>query len=490
MRRVPWDDLRAHLGTNRDRLGALRLMSAATGYEPMPHQLRAHLADGDGGITSKLFLAGIGSGKTVFAMAEAVILSILNPGTVSAVTAPTYDQVSNVLLPIFMDFSDKMAKAGYPLVRRFIRSMLEAELVCGGKICWRSFGKVDNLRGYSISHLVADETEAHSAPGYVWDVLSGRLRSPRANILQATATTTPRGLRGVPAIFVAARRAAEAIEDPAERIRALRRWFTIRASSMENPHLPDGYLESLKATYSHRQWEQEVHGRILQSSAAVWSEFDPMRHARPWTFEPSLPYSVSIDFGATYPHALWIQQTMDGAWIVFDEMCDDNVPPLHLRRIVTEKAKALGREPEHLVGDRAVPTELAYFQQVFGGTYVHRMKSRREQSVSQGIEAVRSCLDPIVGPPTLYLSDKLTKSRERRALVRCMENYRYKMRSDGTVDEDHPWKDNVHDHGADALRMFAVAVITGRDRAVRKIGKRQHGSANHSRRDRGWGFRH
>ena len=477
-----WDLLREDLAESRDRGALLRLLAATTNYKPMPHQLRAHLADYPEGITQKLFLAGIGAGKTVWSMAEAVMLAIANPGCTGAVTAPTYDQVANVLLPEFTALTDAMAASGYPLVRRFIRSMSEAHLVCGGRVLFRSFSKVDHLRGFSLAWAAVDESEVASNPQYIWDVLAGRLRDPRARIAQIHCTTTPQGLRGIPAMFVEARNLAEGVQDPVERGRLLRRHWACRAHTSDNSYLPPGYIESLRATYSSRQWQQEIEAKVLKPSSAVWPEFTKDRHARPWAFEPSLPYSISCDWGHQYPHVLWIQQATDGTWIVFDEFCDDQIPRDHLRHEIAKRCRALGRDPEHAVGDRAVKSEMAWLASEFPRTHTHRMRTKQEQSVNRGIEVVRALLDPLEGAPRLFLSTRLASSQQRRALVRCMANYRYRMRADGSIHVGEPFKDNVHDHGADCLRMFSVAVAEGAQTVFstgRESRERPHRNSRH-----------
>ena len=410
-------------------------------------------------ITNKLALGGIGAGKTILNAVEILILSIANctGNSVGICLAPTFDQIANVMLPELNALYDKMAKAGYPMVRRFVRSTMEFQFVCGGSLKLRSFSKVDHLRGYNAAYLSLDESEAGRNPGYVWEVASGRIRDSNAHMLEMICTTTPAGMRGVPEIFVRARKQANAMQEP-ERSQHLREYYAIRAQSMTNPHLPKGYLDGLKRTYSKRAWEEQVEGKILKPNTAVWPEFELARHVRPWVFDPSLSYSIACDWGHQFPHVLFIQATPDGAFVVFDEICTDNTPPAHLRAEILRRTKALGRPPTDAVGDRAVKSEMAWLISQFTSTHVHRMRTRREQSVRIGAEKLREMLDPIEGPPRFYISAKLARSDERRAIVKCLQNYRYKQRADGTIDIDQPFKDNVHDHGADCARMWAVAI--------------------------------
>lgn len=453
--RERWSDLRDRLGKDQDRLGLLRLLSAATGYVPLPHQLRFHLAGAPAGdISYKLALAGVGAGKTRASMAEAVLLALANPGCTGVVAAPTYDLAVSVLWPEWSAMTDALTKAGFPIVKRFLRSMMEVELIGGGKVLFRSFSKVDHIRGFTLAWAAIDESEISNRPKYVFDVIAGRLRDPRANMLQMHVTTTPQGLRGVPEIFVSRRHAAEALP-PDERARELRRYFCLRASSHENTHLPDGYLQGLQA-YSKRMYQQEVMGRVLQPSSAVWPEFDPIRHSIPHTYDPTLPYTLSVDWGRTC-HVIWVQRIHSGALVVFDEWTgiEGGTPRDHCRAEIVKRCKALGRDPEYAVGDRAVKSEMGWLINQFPSTFVRRMVTRFEQSVSVGVELVRALLDPIEGEPMLYVSRRLASSQDRRSIVRCLAGYRYKTRADGTINPDAFFKDGLLDHGADALRMMA-----------------------------------
>jgi len=218
-----------------------------------------------------------------------------------------------------------------------------------------------------------------------------------------------------------------------------------------------------------------VMGKVLQPSSAVWPAFDLARHVTPYVFDPSVPYSISIDWGRTC-HALWIQRHTSGALIVFDEYTgvEGGTPRDHLRAEVVRRCRVLKTEPEYAVGDRAVKSEMAWLINQYPKTWVRRMVSRFEQSVTAGVEVVRSLLDPIEGPPMLYLSQALADSRDPRGIARCLAGYRYKTRPDGTIDPDRFLKDQVLDHGADALRMACRVLAEGDTGRGFNIERRYH----------------
>ena len=110
-----------------------------------------------------------------------------------------------------------------------------------------------------------------------------------------------------------------------------------------------------------------------------------------------------------------------------------------------------------IVCDRAVKREIQWCLEQFPKSQVHRMNSRLEQSVAEGIELVRDQLDPVERSPMLLFARHLAKTDERRGIVACVQNYRYKQDMFGVI-TNIPHKDNVFDHGCDALRMHQVMV--------------------------------
>ncbi len=456
--REKWGDLRRRLGESHDRLGALRLVSAATGYVPLPHQLRAHLAGACPGQTSfKLFCSGVGSGKTAWSVREQMIHAICNPGTHGVVLGPTYDLCVSTLLPEWEQAVERLHASGIPLVRRMVKSRLEAQLVCGGTVSWRSFSKIENMRGRTLAWACIDESEVSFDPPYIWHVLQGRLRDPRAMMRGLWATTTPKGLRGIPAMFVERRHAARGLAQGAVQAE-LRRWYTVRASSLDNPHLPEDYVRQMRATYSKRLYRAEVLGEILKPHAAVY-QFSRDDHVRPYSHTPETPYMISCDWGHANPHALFLASLPDGALVVFDELCPDGgTSTARFRDMIERRCAALGRPPSWAVGDRAVRSEMSWLVQRFPRAQVSRMRSREEQSIIAGIGRVNSLLDPVDGPPMLYISAGIAARQDRRALVKSMLNYRYKQRADGTIDTMRAQKDGVHDHASDCLRMACVVM--------------------------------
>jgi hypothetical protein len=453
-----WKLLRAGLVAASDRIGALQLISRATGYAPLEPQKDLHIAHNPDRI-DKFFCAGIGSGKSTAAVVDDVICAILNPGCRGLIVAPTYDQCLHVLLPRFLAICEAMEKRGMPLLKRMRWSQMRAELMCGGEVFFRSTAKVDNLLGFEFAWIHFDETETVANPELIWDTLSGRLRQ-EANFRQMLGTSTPRGLRGVIGKFHLAR---EDYKTPEEREALRRRFVFVRSTSLDNPHLPPDYLETLRRTLSKAAWDQEVMAKILRPEAAVYPEFERARHefkiASKAEFlkrlrELGVSYDLAYDFGPNYSHVLWIARfaEMD---VIFDELCDDGITTDRLHDEIIKRCLALGRPPEWIVCDRAVKRERAWAAEAFPQTSVMVMDARHEQSILEGIAVIKNLLDPAIGEPRLRFCSYLWDRTPRRGIVKCFAQYVYQRQSNGMLSR-LPWKDNTHDHGVDCARYWAM----------------------------------
>ena len=446
-RAVSWSEFREAVGKANDRMTALKLVSSATGYVPLDHQLRFHLSDA----RHRLLVSGVGAGKTLASVVQMIMLLIMNPGCSAAFVSPTFDSVQNILLPEFLRMCDSMARMGTPLLKNYSRSMAKANLVGGGMCLFRSFDRVDNLRGFTFCGIAIDESEVSNRPEYVFRTLNDRVRDPLANSLEINVTTTPKGLRGVPRMFVEQR-----LTD------SKKEWWAGRATSMDNPHLPDSFLESLRQGHSVRSFKQEVMGQILRPSHVVFPEVSKERHSMPWSYDPSMPYVLSCDFGYSHPYYSWIQMTPNGTSIIFDEWCPDECPEAIQKQEVVKRCLALGKDPDHITGDRAVKHMLAWMIMTFPRSRVHRMRTRQEQQIVAGLEAMRALFDPLDGPPKLMIADHLWESKEPRGIANALEMYRWKVNREGLI-TDEPYKDNVSDHAIDSTRYAVRAVLSEGD---------------------------
>lgn len=488
-----WLETRHELGRTRDRLGALAYQVEA-GATPFEWQLRAHAAGVEHPALRqhKLIVGGYGGGKSEFGMGEIGNMAIMNPGPglKHMIAGPTNDFLKQEIQPRWESWLELMALAKLPLLKKIHRTQMRYELWDGSSVYLRSLERFNNYRGWQLTSLLIEEIEQLINPMRVWTVLTARVRQPKAYVREAVAVTTPRGHRGTIAHFIRERAKARGLPtagyDERGRELVLKRirerdvliprdeliasHYTYRATSHDNPTLGDDYLLSFEGM-SERRYREEVLAEILAPESAVWPEIgerNVIDWPAPWlkrgnqlvpnpAFDPRLELCLSFDTGDNYPHALWAQRR--GEDLIFvDEYCEDGGNITRTHEAMIERTKLCRRAPDHIVGDRAVPEELGWMMTTWPRAEPHKMVRRVEQDVLTGVEVVRDRASPIFGSPRILFARHLTISPPRRGIWNCVRNYRYQVASDGSY-HPRPHKDNVHDHGADALRMLVVALF-------------------------------
>lgn len=128
----------------------------------------------------RLFVGGVGSGKT-----RGGCLEVLRQpaGSVGMVLAPTYPMLRDATLRTFMDLAQRGG-----IVKTWHKAEMTAELIDGKVVMFRSADNPDRLRGPNLGWFYPDEAALMDQD--VWLIMIGRLRESPG---RAWVTTTPRG---------------------------------------------------------------------------------------------------------------------------------------------------------------------------------------------------------------------------------------------------------------------------------------------------------
>ena len=220
----------------------------------------------------RLFVAGIGSGKTQVGSYGVLEMPA---GSRGAIIAPTYPVLRDATLETFMEVAEDV-------VDHFNSSNMEMTLKNGTEIIWRSADNPENLRGPNLGWFWLDE--AAIMKEMVFDIMIGRLR--RAPAL-GWVTTTPKGFDWLWRIWV-----KENENNPDYEL--------IRAATWENCFLPDGYVDSLRAKYSGGFARQEIDGEFCDWGRHAVYEFQRSRNVvkglKEKYYRPSKPLALMCDF--------------------------------------------------------------------------------------------------------------------------------------------------------------------------------------------------
>ena len=99
----------------------------------------------------------------------------------------------------------------------------------------------------------------------------------------------------------------------------------VTASSRENYHLGDTYIELLQDLYSQEEFEQMVEGRDIDTDNKVaFPQFDEEKNVTDVKYNERAPLILSCDFNFN-PMCWYLMQEYDGKWYVLTELIGQNV---------------------------------------------------------------------------------------------------------------------------------------------------------------------
>lgn len=239
------------------------------------------------------FIGGIGSGKTRASVIKAISMP---PNTVGMLVAPTFGMLRDTVIRTFAEIATRAPH----IVRKFNQSELHATLFDGKEILFRSADNPERLRGPNLGWAGLDEAALMNRNAL--DIMLGRLRIEPGKMWF---TTTPKGRNHW---------LHEYIETGNVEVH--------RSRTMDNPHLPQAYIDSLKSQYSSAFYAQEVLGEFVDMGGT--------RVKREWlrTGEPpsvfdrvtmGVDLAISTKNDADYTAAVIIGTLAGRTWILAAE---------------------------------------------------------------------------------------------------------------------------------------------------------------------------
>lgn len=243
-------------------------------------------------------LGGIGSGKSHAGAAFAIIESIEDPRPNGLIAANTYKQLTNATLTTLFRLCDEYAVEYHYNQNKGWLSIEDAH--------WYvySLDNYDNLRGIEVGRFWADELRDASPEAFT--VMLGRLRDRKAKKLKGRVTTSPNGYDYLYDYFAGDKKTDE--------------FKLIHAKSQDNTYLPDGFIDTLKASYDEKIYRQEVLGEFVNiSQGRIYYGFDRTKHVKEVNYNPGYPIYVGMDFNVD-PMTAALCQHYDNTVHVFDEI--------------------------------------------------------------------------------------------------------------------------------------------------------------------------
>ena len=252
--------------------------------------------------------AGYGAGKTRSLCAMALKLMAQNVGFIGAILEPTGPLLRDIWQTDFDQFLEH-----YEIPYSFRASPLPEYVVhlkegdC--KLLCRSFENWSRIIGLNLAFCLADEIDVVSPTicDKAFPKILGRLRA--GNVRQFCAASTPEGFRWLYNTF--------GTDEARERTdREL-----IKMRSEDNPHLPQDFLERMRANYDPSMLAAYLNGEFVNlTTGMVYSRFT--REQNVTNIKPDIglePLRIGIDFNIQNTNAV-IGIVQDQKLLIFDEI--------------------------------------------------------------------------------------------------------------------------------------------------------------------------
>lgn len=227
-------------------------------------------------------VAGFGAGKTFAAVIRAMTLKLRYPKQNVGYYLPTYDLVRQIGFPRFAEVMDSLEVRG-----KVNKSFAEIEFPEMGSIIFRTMDTPERIIGYEVADSLVDELDTlkteQARDSWNKIISRNRQKKPDGSLNTVGVATTPEGFR-----FVYER--WQKSPAPGYRI--------IKAATMSNArNLPDGYIDSLRASYPSNLLAAYLDGEFVNlTTGSVYPEFDRKLNATAETIQPAEALHVGMDF--------------------------------------------------------------------------------------------------------------------------------------------------------------------------------------------------
>jgi phage terminase large subunit len=432
---------------------------------PLPkQQLFMNLAATPGTPKYIRYCGGIGSGKTLIGCIQVILWAVQHPGDylVSRQYLPelkitTYKTFKEVCPPSLI--AEERIADGIIRLRTAVKGKLS-------NVIFRGLDEPDKLRSLNLSGWYIDEANQVSEAAF--QLLQGRLRGP--GLRKGIMTMNSGGHDWSWRWFVK----KDMIRG--EDVKA--QFVNIYAPSTENIHLPDGYVETMLATWSEERIKREILASEDSFEGQVYTEFRQDLHViKPFAIPKDWLRYIGIDHGYRNPAAwLWAAMDYDGNLYVYREFYESE----WLIEDICKKGK--DQKPSVMQMMQIPGTSPPKYESIEWAKIDPSTNSRRNErdgkklsdfdlysenlpasfpllpannDVTPGIDKVKTWLKPDPnGRPRLFIFNTCEN------LIEEIGKYRYPELPVGQqgkkAEKENPMK--VDDHACDALRYLVMGL--------------------------------
>jgi hypothetical protein len=373
----------------------------------------------------RLFCGGYGCGKSETMANAALIDAVSAPNALIGLYAPTYDLIRLITAP---RIQAKLEQHGIRHTYNKSEFSISTSSPGIGDFIMRSLDVPERIIGYETfsAHLDELDTLKTDHAEEAWQKCLGRNRQHNSRdpsaINRMSAYTTPEGFRFCHKQWV---------------INSTDRHGLVKASTRTNPWLPEGYVDTIMATYPANLAAAYIDGDFVNlTSGTVYHSYDRIAHNSTETIKPQEPLFFGMDFNVGKMAATIYVQRPNG-WHAVAELKDVFDTPA-MADLIKDRWKNQGHRivvyPDASGSSRktneASRTDLAILQQA---GFEVRVKSKNP--------AVR---DRILAMNAAFDSGRLwVNARECPTVAGCLEQQAYGKNGE-------PDKTSGNDHQNDA----------------------------------------
>jgi hypothetical protein len=368
-------------------------------------------------------VCGFGAGKTHGLVAKAVHMAALNIGYVSALFEPVAPMLRDILQRTMDDLLDE-----WEIPFDFRVSPLPEYTLHFAEgshtILLRTMETWNRIRGQNLCAIGFDEADTANKRVAEQATRMALARLRDGNIQQFYAATTPEGYGWAFDTFD-----RNAGEDTA----------LIRARTMDNPHLPAGFVDSLIANYPPQLIKSYLEGQWVNlNTGQVYDRFDRAKHVVASVADFSgEPLRVGVDFNVGNMSAVVTVRNGDRLTVV------DEISGAHDTDALAQELKR--RYPMHLIyvypdasgGNRSTNASRTDIQ-ILESYGFSNQSGRSNPAVRDRVSAVQGLLENGKGEIRLNVAQGCTR------LIECLELQSW-------TEKGEPDKEAGHDHMVDAL---------------------------------------
>ena len=393
-----------------------------------------------------LFLAGVGIGKSKLMQEVACRLALRNPGQRGLIASHVLGHARIEHVPSIIARLKQ-----YGNYKEHIKQ--DRMIICrnGSKIQYGSADRADTLDGWNVAWALGDEIRYWRADAH--DKFMARYRVKKASFPFVGFFTTPE-MNWMYDVY-------GEYEAP--------NFFMVRGSTRENAHnLREGYFDDLKRRLSPTVFAQYVNGEWAIFEGAVFDKFKEEVHICDLDPGHNHPVHCGIDFGHVAPavvffqHFKWCDQHQCGDCIhILHELTPNNCPTRELAPMIRHTYdRYMWRQGTCFIDPagtgRSQETGFPSIDYLEAeGLECQWTYDVAARHIPNGIEVIRSKIQPVAGTPTLYISNRLRGIGHERGVIKALQRCQYPARASSGIQKNEPIK-NEYTHILDALRYAMV----------------------------------